>query len=99
MYFVDTCFYAQVFSVIRIHASNACISGILAFLHKYFYSSAHMLLMYVFRGHLLLCASIFSRPSMCIHLYGETLFGELTLEKNAGRLASFLLFHHYFEWE
>jgi hypothetical protein len=62
MHASNTCFsFAQVFFVVNTYTSNACTSCILAFffLYKYFLSSVHVLLMHVFQGHLLLCASIF----------------------------------------
>jgi hypothetical protein len=48
MCFIYTCFFTQVFFVVNTHASNVCVSFTLSFLHKYFSSSIHMLLMHVF---------------------------------------------------
>ena len=71
--------------------------GHLLFLYKCFLSSVHMLLMHVFRVYLLFYTSIFSRPSLCIYLYGKALVGELTLGKKR-RTSGILSFHH-FKWE
>ena len=59
MYFMDTCFYVQVFLIVHTHASNAYVSCTLAFWYKCFSSSAHMLLMHVFHAQLLFGTSVF----------------------------------------
>jgi negative regulator of genetic competence, sporulation and motility len=59
MYFMDTCFYMQVFIVVRTRASNACASWTLAFMFKYVLSSVQMLLMHVLHGHLIIFEQVF----------------------------------------
>ena len=86
---MDTCFFEQVFIVVRTFAFGAYALRTLAFMNTSVYcrpymcflSSMHMLLVHVFHGHLLFGTGVFCRPCTCFYLYGGALFGELSLEK------------------
>ena len=65
MCFMDTCFSIQVFLVVRTHAFSTCASWTFAFRYKCFWSSVHMLSVYVLHGHLLFGTSVFGRPYTC----------------------------------
>ena len=98
MYFLYTCFLCKYFLLsvdVHTHASHACIFCTLAFYARIFRRQLmciHILLMHV-------CFLFYRRLTSVHNCMEKVLFGDLNWRRNAGRLASFLLFHHYFEWE
>ena len=84
-------------SSIDVHtcAFPTCIFCTLAFYARIFRRQLmciHILLMHV-------CFLFYRRLTSVHNCMEKVLFGDLNWRRNAGRLASFLLFHHYFEWE